>query len=92
MVDVELAAGFGGLFDGFLRLAFAADKEDLFALAGEVGEEISRLVDLFDGFLDVEDVDLVLGAHDEALHLGVPALGLMSEMDSGFDEFGEDLC
>jgi hypothetical protein len=37
MIDVKLAAGFGGLFDGFLRLAFAADEEDFFAFAGEVG-------------------------------------------------------
>ena len=92
MVDVELTASFGGLLHGFLSLAFAADEEDFFAAAGEVGQEFSGRVDLLDGFLDVEDVNLVFGAHDEILHLGVPALGLMSEMDSGFDELGEDLC
>jgi hypothetical protein len=61
-------------------------------LRARSAEEIGRSVDLLDGFLDVEDVDLVLGAHDELLHLGVPALGLVTEMDSGFDEFGEDRC
>ena len=36
MIDVELAAGFGGLFHSFLRLTFAANEEDFFAFAGEV--------------------------------------------------------
>jgi hypothetical protein len=91
MVDVILAAGFSSLLDGFLRLALAADEEDFFAFAGEVGQEFGRFVNLAHGFLDVEDVDLVAGIQDEWLHLWVPTLGLVTEVDSGFDEFGEDL-
>jgi hypothetical protein len=89
MVHVILVAGFRGLFDGFLGLALAADEEDLLVLAGEIAEEVSGLVDLIDGLLDVEDVDVVAGAHDEFFHLGVPALGLVSKVDASFDEFGE---
>jgi hypothetical protein len=91
VVDIILAAGFSGLADGFLGLAFAADEEDVFLLAGELAEELGGVVNLIDGLLDVEDVDLVAGLQDEGLHLGIPAAGLVTEVDSGFDEFGEDL-
>jgi hypothetical protein len=70
-------------------LALAANKEDLLVLAGQFAEEVSSFVDLIDGLLDVEDVDVVFGAHDEFLHLGVPAFGLMSKVDASFDEFGK---
>ena len=91
VIDVELSAGFCCFTNGFLGLAFATDEEDLLLLAGQFTEELGSDVDLFDGFLDIEDVDLVPGFQDERLHLGVPTAGLVAEVDSGFDEFGEDL-
>jgi hypothetical protein len=60
-------------------------------LAGQFSKEVGGGVDLLDGFLNVEDVDLIPGFQDEGLHLGIPTAGLVAEVDSGFDEFGEDL-
>lgn len=91
MIDIKLTAGVCSFTDGFLSLALATHEEDALTLAGEVGQEFSSGVDLLDRFLDVEDVDLVAGIQDEWLHLWVPTLGLVTEVDSGFDEFGEDL-
>ena len=48
-------------------------------------------IDLLDGLLDVEDVDLIAGIEDEGFHLRIPAFGLVTEVDTSFDEFGEDL-
>ncbi len=89
MVHVELAAGLGGLLHGLLGLALAADEKDALLLCGEIAEEIGRHFDLAERFLEVDDVDAVPFFEDEPLHSGMPAAGLVSEMDSGFDEFSE---
>ncbi len=91
VIHVELAAGFSCLADGFLGLALAADEEHALAFAGEFRQEIGSDIDLFDGLLDVEDVDLIAGIEDEGLHLRIPAFGLVTEVDTSFDEFGECL-
>ncbi len=40
-----------------------------------------------DGLLQVNDVDAVSGAEDVRPHLGVPAAGLVAEVDPGFQQF-----
>ena len=89
MVHVKLAAGLSGFTHGFLGLALAADEEDALAFAGQFGQEFGGDIDLFNGFLEVQNVNLIAGFEDEGLHLGVPALGLVTKVDPGFDEFDE---
>src|SRR5579883_321440 len=86
LVDIEhLAAGrlFG---DGLLRLPLGADEENRLALpdlllheAGGVLEELQRL-------LQLDDVDPVALAEDVRLHLGVPTLGLVPEVNPRFEQ------
>ena len=45
------------------------------------------------GLLQVDNVDTIASAEDIRLHLGVPALGLMTEVHAGFKQlFHGDLC
>ena len=54
------------------------------------GEEFRKLTD---GLAEVENVDAVASAIDIALHLRVPAPGLVSKMHTGFQQlFHAELC
>lgn len=89
MIDIKLATGFSRFTDSFLSLAFTADEEDFFTFTSEFSEEVCCDVDLFNGFFEVENMDLVAGFQDEGFHFWVPAFGLVSKVDSCFDEFCE---
>ena len=87
-------AGAGGFFgDGVLRLALGADEEDELAGGGQVGDELGRLFEHLERLLQVDDVNAVALAEDVFLHLGVPALGLMPEVNASFEQFlHSDIC
>ena len=92
-VDVR-HAGAGGFFgDGILRLPLGADEEDERTGGGEVGDELRRLFEHLEGLLQVDDVNAVPFAEDVLLHLRVPALGLMPEVNASFEQFfHSDVC
>ena len=82
--DVEGARADRFVDDDLLGLRLGADEEDLSArfddgLEGLVSEDgaLNRLV-------EIDDVDAVAGAVDVFAHLRVPAVGLVSEVDAGF--------
>ena len=80
------------LLDGVLRLFLRADEEDGPAALGEVAGEIVCLLQVLERLLEVDDVDPSALAEDEALHLRVPAAGLVTEVDSGLQQLlhGDD--
>ena len=86
LVDVEHAAAGGFFGDGVLRLALGADEQHDFALGGEFGDELRRLLEHLEGLLQIDDVNAVALAEDVLLHPWIPALGLMPEVDSGFEQ------
>ena len=51
--------------------------------------ELPRLrgFELLDGVFEVNDVDAIARFEDEGLHLGVPTLGAVTEMDACVQEF-----
>src|SRR5574343_1150856 len=80
--------GAGCLFgDDFAGLTLGADEEDIAAIAGQLLDEIHRLVVLDQGLFEVNDVNLVAGAEDVRGHLGGPETGLVTEVDTGFQHF-----
>ncbi len=81
--DVELPAGLGGLFDGFLGLLLGADKQDAAAFGDQGVQVVAGRFQLRQRFAQVNDVDAVARVEDERLHPGVPTPGLMPEMDAG---------
>ena len=49
-------------------------------------DEVVGVVDVRQRLLQVDDVDAVALGEDEALHLGVPAAGLVSEVDTALEQ------
>src|SRR5437588_63380 len=86
LIDEVHSGALSFLGDRLLRLLLCADEEDLPAVGGQVPHEDVGLLDARQRLLKVDDVDPVPLHEDEALHLRVPAAGLMSEVDSGLEE------
>ena len=77
----------GGLFlDGVGRLLLGADEEDGLAVLSQLSDEVVGFLELLDGFLKVNDVDAVALTVDVLGHLGVPAAGLVTEVDTGLEQ------
>ena len=84
--DVRHADARSLLRDGVLRLLLRADEEDRAAALREVAHEVVGLLEQLGGLGQIDDVDAAALREDEALHLRVPATGLVAEVDSGFQE------
>jgi hypothetical protein len=72
--------------DCVLSLSLRADEEDRAALGRDVRHEVGRFAIQLGGASEVQDVDAVSLAEDVGLHLRIPALGLVAEVDSGFQQ------
>ena len=64
-----------------LRLALGADEKHRPAFGGEVRDELFGVAEQLDRLAQVDDVDAVPFAEDVLLHLRVPALRLVTEMN-----------
>ena len=86
VVDVRLADPGRLLGDRLLRLLLGADEEDVATLGDGVAHVRVRLLDVLEGLAQVDDVDTVALGEDEALHLRVPAAGLVPEVDTALQQ------
>ena len=89
MIDIKLPASQSRFLDRFLRLLLAADEQNLSAATGHFLKEIGRPMQLLHRLIEVDDVDRVALLENEGLHFRVPTLGLMTKVDTGFEEFGK---
>ncbi len=89
MVDVILAAALGAVRHVFRSSALGAHEEHAAAAGGSVTHGAQRAVQHGDGLLQVYDVDLVAHAEQERPHTGVPAAGVVAEMDAGLEELAQ---
>ena len=85
-IDKMHAAAGSLVTDGFLRLLLGADKQDFAALSGNVTDKVVGLVQLLHGLLQVNDIDTIALGEDILRHFGVPAAGLMAEMDASLQK------
>src|SRR4029434_934277 len=69
-----------------LGLLLGADEQHVAALGDRVAQEAVGGLDGGAGLLQVDDVDAVALTVDEALHLRVPAPGLVPEVDASFEQ------
>ena len=87
VVDVRHADPARLVADGVLRLLLGADEEHRTV---PLGDRLRKVVGLVQELLrlgEVDDVDATALGEDEALHLRVPAAGLVPEMDAGLQQF-----
>ena len=91
-VDVVHAAALSLFLDGLCCLLLGTDEQNVAALCGEVTNEVVSLLELLNGLLQVDDVDAVSLGEDVLLHLGVPAAGVVTEVDTCFQQLldGDD--
>ena len=86
MVDEVLAAAARCFCDRLLRLALGADEQDLAARTCRGGDEIESACKQGHRLRQVDDVNTVTRAENIRLHARIPAVGLVAEMGSGFDQ------
>jgi hypothetical protein len=86
LVHVEHAAALRFFGDRVLRLALGADEEHGAARGGDVGDEVGGLAIEPGGAAEVQDVNPVPLAEDVGLHLRVPTLRLVSEVDASLQQ------
>ena len=89
LVDVRHAAGLRGLLDRVAGLLLRAHEQHGAAASREVAGEFLGVVQQTVGLLQVDDVDAVALAEDEAAHLGVPAARLVAEVDPGLQQLSD---
>ena len=83
---------FGVLADRVPSLLLGAHEQHGAAAPGHLRGEVLRVLQERLGLEEVDDVVAVALAEDEAAHLGVPATGLVAEMDAGLQQlFDTDL-
>ena len=86
VVHVGHAHALSVFLDGFLGLLLGADEQDVATVGDGFLHEVEGNVDVCDGLRQVDYVDAVTFGEDEALHLGVPATGLVPEVDAAFQK------
>src|SRR5207302_3093673 len=69
-----------------LGLAFSADEQEGFSLGSQVLDVPGRFLEHLQRLLKIDDVDAIALAENEFLHFGVPALGLVPEVDARFEQ------
>src|SRR6476660_5745065 len=86
LVHEEHSAALRFLGNRVLRLPLGADKQHRPSVSREVRYELLRLAEQPRRLREVDDVDPVPLAKDEMLHLRVPALRLVSEVDARLEQ------
>ena len=85
-VDVMNAGAGRFIADGILRLLLGAHKKHGFAVGRQIAHEHIRFLQLADRFLQVDDINAVALRKNIRGHFGVPAAGLVSEVDAGLQQ------
>ena len=86
VADIVHAAALCFGLDRILSLLLCSDKKNSLIIHRDITDEIIRFFYFFDCLLKIDDVNPVSLCEDEFLHFGIPSAGLMSEMNTGFQE------
>ncbi len=86
MVDIGHVGGLGVLLDRVARLLLGADEQHGPATPRHLGGELAGILQQGLRLQEVDDVVPIALAEDEAAHLGIPATGLVAEVDAGLQQ------
>ena len=87
LVDEVLTGAQRFFGNRFLSLPLGAHEKNGFALRGHFAHVAHRVLEEFESFLKIYDVDPITFAKDVFFHLWIPALGLVPEVNAGFEQF-----
>ncbi len=85
-IHVVLGRALGAVGNLLLRGALGADEQHAAALGNSSRHGEKGLMQQRHSLGQIDDVDAIARAVDIRLHLGVPAVGLMSEMNACFKQ------
>ena len=85
-VDIVHADALGLFLDGLLSLLLGADEQQGLAGLAQGADEAVGLLQLLHGLLQVDDIDAVALGVNIGGHLGVPATGLVAEVDARLEK------
>src|SRR5579872_2022434 len=86
LVNVKSAA-LGRLFgDRILRLTFGSHEQHNLAVGRQILHKLRRLLEHLQRLLQIDDVNSIALSENEFLHLGIPALRLMPEVNTRFEQ------
>ena len=85
LIHIGHTAELRGGLQGLLGLFLGADEENVLPFRGNLLDEPEGFLETAESNLEINDINAVTLPENILLHLGVPALGLMPEMDSGFE-------
>jgi len=86
VVDIGHATAFRLFADRVLRLLLGPDEQDVAPSHDQIPDLRTDVLDHSHGLLEVDDMNPVPCPEDERLHLGVPATGLVPEVDARFQQ------
>jgi hypothetical protein len=86
VIDVGHPGRLGDLAHGIARLLLGANEQHGTATVGDCARELAGLIEQALRLQQIDDVDAVTLAMEEAAHLGVPAARLVAEMHSGLQQ------
>ena len=84
LVNEEHVAAGSFFFHSFLSLFFGTNEQNVFAGSSNLTDEVVSFVNLFYGFLQVDDVDTVTLGEDVRSHFRVPTTGLVTKVYTSF--------
>ena len=85
-VDIVHIAAQSLFLDGLLSLLLGAHEQQGLAALGQLTHEVIGLLQLLHGLLQIDDIDAVALGVNVGGHLGVPAAGLVTEVDTGLQQ------
>jgi len=85
-VDVVLGRTLGCVSDDFRSLALGADEQNAAAVGNGVADDLQGARQHRYGLSEVDDVDVVTIAENVRLHLRVPAVRLVTEVNASFQK------
>ncbi len=86
MVDIVLAATLCSVCNDRGSLTLGTDEENTTTRSSNVTNGLHRAMQHRDGFLQVQDVNVVTGTKDVRFHLRVPTAGVVTKVDTSFHE------
>ncbi len=85
-IDIVLPGALGFAFNDVLRLLLGADKENLATSGRRVDDKVMRSREEGNSLLQIDDMNAVALGENVRLHLRVPALRLMPEMNACLEQ------
>src|SRR5215813_15444403 len=86
LVDVEHPTTLRFFRDRILRLPLGTHEKHRLSSGGQVGHELRRFLEHLERLLQIDDVNPVALTEDVFLHLRIPALRLMPEVNTRFEQ------